>query len=271
MTFTLKAPTAEETPLIVEVPHAGLEIDPESMAHLAAPVRSIGRDADLYVDLLFEDAPSLGAHLLVGHMSRYVTDLNRAEDDLDASTTPSGTSPSSPHGVVWRKTTDGRPALLAPLSSVEIARRIETYYRPYHDALSSLIQQKLERFGVVLLLCGHSMPSFGRLGERRADIVPGSRGRTTASASVLSACEEAANSAGYDFAHDTPYSGGYTTARYGSPGSGIHALQVEIARRLYMDENTLSLHPNQAELCRAFCRDLVRRLSELHSADLAAS
>ncbi len=271
MTFTLIPPTAPETPLIVEVPHAGLIVDPESMAHLVAPARSIGQDADLYVDTLFQDAPSLGAHLLYGHMSRYVTDLNRAEDDLDAMTTPSGTSASSPHGVVWRKTTEGRPAILAPLSGVEIARRLESFYRPYHEALYALIQGKLERFGVALLLCGHSMPSFGRLGERRADIVPGSRGRTSAGPSVLAACEDAAQSAGYDLAHDTPYSGGFTTTRYGSPGSGVHALQIEIARRLYMDENTLSLKPGSVEGCRAFCRDLVRRLSELHSADLAAS
>src|SRR5687767_8243092 len=81
--FSIIEPTAEETPVIVEVPHAGLWVDGPALATLVAPARSIGRDADLWVDELYADAPARGATLLVAHVSRYVVDLNRSEKDVD--------------------------------------------------------------------------------------------------------------------------------------------------------------------------------------------
>jgi N-formylglutamate amidohydrolase len=262
--FSLIEPPPEtETAVIVEVPHAGLTVDAETLAHCIAPSRSIGQDADLLVADLFQEAPSLGAHLLHTHMSRYVCDLNRDENELDGHTSPIGTIASAPHGVVWRKTTDGRPAIASPLAPSEIERRLALFYRPYHQALYRLVQQKLDRFGFVVLLCAHSMPSFGRMGERRADLVPGSRGRTTAGRKVISACDSAAARAGYDVAHDTPYRGGYTTRRYGSPAAHVHALQVELARRIYMDESLLRPISGHFAACTRFCNDLVASLGEL--------
>src|SRR5690606_9952548 len=209
--FEIVQPRGVETPVIVEIPHASVHLDPQSMAYCSAPARSIGQDADLFVDELFIDAPDHGAHLIYSALSLYVCDLNRAEDDLDEMTSPVGTKTSSPHGVVWRKTTENRPAIAAPLPSTEIERRLDLIYRPYHTALLKLIQRKRERFGAVILNCGRSMPSFGRLGERRADVVPGSQGRTTAGRDVLAAGDAAAQKAGYDVAHDTPYRGGFST------------------------------------------------------------
>src|SRR5690606_17594060 len=98
----------DETPLLVEVPHAGLHVDAPSLAHLAAPARSIGRDADLYVDDLYADAPSRGATLLVAHISRYVVDLNRSERDVDADAVEgTSTAARATRGIVWRLTSDG--------------------------------------------------------------------------------------------------------------------------------------------------------------------
>lgn len=262
-TFSVEAPRVEETPVIVEVPHAGLHVDAESLAQCTAPARSIGQDADLLVSQLFENSPNYGAHLIFSHLSRYVCDLNRAEDDLDSHTTPTGTSSSSPHGVIWRKTTEGRPALLSPLSTNEVERRLNLIYRPYHRALYELVQAKRKKFGFVILLCGHSMPSFGRLGERRADIVPGSRGRSTADPLVLEAAEQAAADSKYDVAHDSPYRGGFTTGHYGSPSFHSHALQIELARRLYMSEQTLARVEGEFERCENFCLSLVERLGML--------
>lgn len=262
-TFSVEEPRAVETPVIVEIPHAGIYIDPESLAHCTAPGKSIGQDADLYVSELFQSAPDFGAHLIYSHLSRYVCDLNRSEDDLDAHTTQGGTVASSPHGVVWRKTTEGRPALLAPLARTEIERRLKLIYRPYHEALYDLVQKKREKFGFVILLCGHSMPSFGRLGERRADVVPGSRGRTTTASAVLEVAERAAADARYDLAHDAPYRGGFTTGHYGSPTFHIHAMQIELARRIYMDEVSLSRIDGEFQRCSNFCDSLVSSLGKL--------
>src|SRR6185369_15711755 len=109
--FEVIEPTTGESPLVVEVPHAGLWIDPEALAFTVAPARSIARDADLHVDALFEDAPSEGATLLVAHTSRLVVDLNRGESDVDGEAVEGGGRTPWPRGLVWRLTTDGDPVL----------------------------------------------------------------------------------------------------------------------------------------------------------------
>lgn len=243
-------------------------VDAISLATLAAPARSLGRDADLYVDQLYEHAPEHGASMLIAHISRYVCDLNRSEHDVDARAAEGGTATSAPHGLVWRTTTEDRPALLGPLPRAELERRLEEIYRPYHAALEQLINEKHERFGFAILLCAHSMPSFGRAGHRdpgraRADIVPGSRGGTTAHASVRQVADNAAAEFGWTVRHDDPYRGGFSTAHYGRPERGVHAIQVELARRLYMDEQSLAKTPHGFAETQRFCDRLVEQLGQL--------
>lgn len=261
--FSVSRAEEQETAVVVEVPHAGLWVDPESLATLIAPARSLGRDADLYADELFSDAPRSGATLLRAHVSRYVCDLNRAPDELDEQTVPGGTARSAPHGLIWRRNTEGRPALAQPLPPEEVERRIEQIYRPYHETLHDLLFQKREKFGFAVLLCGHSMPALGRMGERRADVVPGSRGRSTTAPAVLTCTERVARKFALRVEHDAPYRGGFSTACYGRPAESIHSVQIELNRGLYMDELKLTrLEPGFAET-RAFCRELVLELGRL--------
>ena len=190
MYFSVLSPAGPETPVVVEVPHAGLTVDPLSMATLAAPVRSLGIDADLYVDALYQHAPDAGATVLVSHVSRYVCDLNRAEVDVDPLAASGGAAPSAPHGLIWRDTTEGQRALTQTLPQAELQRRLETFYRPYHRQLQALLDAKRERFGYVVLLAAHSMPGRGRRGHRdtgrtRADVVPGSRGFSSAAEAIV--------------------------------------------------------------------------------------
>jgi N-formylglutamate amidohydrolase len=266
--FSVREPAGHETPVVVEVPHAGLFVDPVSLATLVAPARALGLDADLYVDDLYADAPDEGATLLVAHVSRYVCDLNRADDDVDALTVEGASGRGSPHGLIWRATTENQPAVAGPLPRAELTRRVEEIYRPYHAALGGLLRRKRERFGYSILLCGHSMPSRGRPGHadpgrHRADVVPGSRGRTTAATEVIRVPEELARGRGWSVAHDDPYRGGFSTGTYGRPRERIHALQVELARRLYMDERSLEKNTNHFEETRGFCRALVASLGQL--------
>ena len=267
--FDVQPPRGREAPVVVEIPHAGLALDPESLSYCIAPAYAIGQDADLFVDELYRDAANFGAAVLTARLSRYACDLNRAETDLDSLTTALGSSPSAPHGVVWRRTTSGRPALVAPLSATEIERRLAEIYRPYHQALEQLLREKEAKFGYSILLCAHSMPSTGRLGERRADVVPGSRGKTTAAPAVLHAVEAAAAAFDFDLAHDEPYRGGFTTGHHGRPQAGRHAIQVEIARRTYMAEDSLK-RTATFDRARSFCSNLVQRLCELGPAELGA-
>lgn len=268
MSFVLTEPRAPEVPIIVEVPHAGLEVDAEALATLVAPALAIGRDADLYVDELYADAPDAGATLLVARMSRYVCDLNRSEHDVDRDTVLGATGRASPHGLIWRSTTDNRAAIARPLPKAELERRLLAYYRPYHERLDQLVRERLARHGFVIVVSGHSMPSRGRdghddPGRDRADVVPGTRQRTTAAPAVIEAAERVAARFRFGVAHDEPYRGGHTTIRYGRPATGIHAIQIELNRKLYMDEQTLAKKPNEFRVVRSFCRALVEELSVL--------
>lgn len=263
--YTVIEPTGEETPLTVEVPHAGLFVDGPALSRLAAPARSIGRDADLYVDDLYASVAAEGATLLTSHVSRYVCDLNRSELDVD----PEAVEGAPPHaratrGIVWRLTSEGARVLEAPLPRAELERRLDAYYRPYHRTLSAILERKRAKFGFAVLLAAHSMPSVGRAGHGdpqavRADVVPGTRGRTSASPAFIDCVDAHARAAGLTVAHDDPYQGGYTTQHYGRPDLKVHVVQVELARRLYMDEPTLTKHAGFDRI-HAWCTGLARAL-----------
>jgi N-formylglutamate amidohydrolase len=266
--FTVTSPSGNEIPLVVEVPHAGLELDAAALATLTSPARCIGNDADLLVDRLYQDAPELGATLLVAHTSRYVLDLNRSETDVDSSVVEGVPQFEAPHGLIWTRTTEGHATLDRALPQSELQRRISEIHRPYHQKLWELLVDKRHRFGFVVLLCAHSMPSSGRSGHgdpgsTRADVVPGSRGRTTAHGSVIDLPEQLATRRGWSVLHDIPYRGGYTTGHYGRPAERVHAVQVELNRRIYMDEAALVPRPGGFEATREYCRELVRELGAL--------
>jgi N-formylglutamate amidohydrolase len=272
--FEVIEPRTRESPLLVEIPHAGLWIDPEALAFTVAPARSIARDADLHVDELFADAPDQGATVLVARASRFMVDLNRGEDDVDGETVEGGGRTPWPRGVVWRLTTDGDPILAERLPRRELLRRLDGIYRPYHRTLQAILDRKLARFGFAILLCAHSMPSQprptpggegGRAGPPapffRADLVPGTRGRTSAAGLVIDRVDAHGRALGWSIRHDDPYRGGFSTAFYGRPARGVHAVQIEIARRRYMDETSLRIDPHGFRAVREFARTLAARLA----------
>ena len=288
--FEVFEPAGVETPVVVEVPHAGLDLPAPFLEPLTAPARAIGRDADLYVDALYEEAPQEGAHLLVARASRYVVDVNRAESDVDGEVVEGARSDvRMHHGLVWRTTSDGETALGRRLTRAELEERLELVWRPYHRVLAGLVERKMARFGVALILAAHSMPSVERSppserskasarevreppvsqsgrgphsGRARADVVPGTRGRKSAAARFIDAVDALAVARGWSVRHDDPYAGGYTTQHYGRPSDGVHVVQVELARRLYLDEGTLRPGADFAGV-RAWCRGLVRELGRL--------
>jgi N-formylglutamate deformylase len=259
--FAVSAPLGDEIPVIVEIPHAGLLVPPEVSPDLLAPARAIARDADLYVDELYAAAHALGASVLSSRTSRYVVDLNRSESDIDAQSVAGGPEGHSPRGVIWRVTTEGDRALAAPLRRDAFEKRLDNVYRPYHAKLVELIVEKKRRFGLAVILAAHSMPSEGGSSmSRRADVVPGTLSRTSAHARFIDVVDSHARQARLSVAHDDPYRGGFTTQRYGQPDSNVHVIQVELARRLYMDEQTLRQRPEPFERLRSWCGELVANL-----------
>ena len=267
--FELFEPSPErESPVLVEVPHAGLGVPQEVLAQIEVPASSLVRDADLFVHELYADAPLEGATLIHATLSRYVVDLNRAEDDIDGESVEGGPPGArAPRGVIWRLSGQGGRVISKPLPRAELERRLAAFHRPYHAEVERLLARKVERFGIAVLLAGHSMPSYarwasGELGPARADVVPGTRGRSTAAARLIDAVDEHARAAAWSVRHDDPYRGGFTTCHYGRPAERVHAIQVELARRLYMDEDKLVPH-TKFHTVRAWCRGLVAKLGEL--------
>ncbi|HEY2513820.1 MAG TPA: N-formylglutamate amidohydrolase [Polyangiaceae bacterium] len=261
-------PTERESPVLVEVPHAGLLVPPDVLGQIDVPASSLARDADLFVHDLYADAPLEGATLLVATHSRYVVDLNRAEDDIDAESVEGGPSAGrAPRGVIWRLSGEGVRVFNRPIARRELESRLANYHRPYHAEVQRILARKKKRFGVAVVLAAHSMPSHarwssGQIGPARADVVPGTRGRTTAADPFIDAVETHARGRGWSVLHDEPYRGGFTTSYYGRPHDAVHAVQIELARRLYMEEDRLVPHTKFPEV-RDWCRALVATLSEL--------
>ena len=267
--LTLVRPV-EQRAVLVEVPHSGLTVPSELEPMLDAPRDGVLRDSDIYVDELYADAPRRGASMLVAHASRYVVDLNRAADDVDLDTVPDHPAPRGvqPRGVVWRMTTDGRALLRRPLTYAELEQRLSRFHRPYHAALRSELTRLRARFGYVVLLAAHSMPSAGRVlttGRlvRRADVVPGTRGGSTADRRVIDLVDAHFRDAGLSVRHDDPYRGGYTTAHYGRPREGWHAIQIELNRGLYVDEATSRRREPEFDALRQVLASLVAKLGTL--------
>ncbi|RYE89221.1 MAG: N-formylglutamate amidohydrolase, partial [Myxococcales bacterium] len=258
-----------ETPVVVEVPHAGLLLDAQALSTLLVSARSLARDADLFVDELVTDVGDAGATALIAHTSRYFVDLNRRDDEVDRHAVEGANGESAPHGLLWHRSTDGDRALSAPLPRAELERRLDLVYRPYHATLRRLLEERRQRFGHAILVCAHSMPSLGisYVSGRevaRADVVPGTRGRTSAAAAIIDLVDRHARAHNLSVRHDDPYRGGFSTQHYGAPATGIHAVQIEVARRLYMDEPSLRRRPEGIAALRRFYRELVQLLGTLH-------
>jgi len=266
----LTHPRTTASPVLVEVPHSGLQVPPEVESEIDATPLAMLRDSDIYVDQLYQRAPDHGATLLVSRVSRYVVDLNRGPDDVDSAAVPR--HPKGRHiparGVVWRARTDGTPLLRAPLTVEQFTRRLELFYDPYHRTLREVAAQIREQHGRVVILAAHSMPSAGRRmlggGEiRRADIVPGTRGRSSADGRIIDLIDSHFREAGLSVKHDDPYRGGWTTSSYGAPKRGQHAVQIELNRALYVDEKTSEIKPSDFAQLQTVLDQLVGKLGKL--------
>lgn len=271
--FRVERPEEQLLPVVVDVPHAGEWIPDEVREEMVVGQRVLKRDLDLYVDQIWQDAPALGATMVVSQVSRYVVDLNRAEDDISAETVRGGVRIERPgyyqdRGVVWRTTTSGQPVMAAPMSRAAFDRRISTFYKPYHQALADEIARVRKQFGYCILLDAHSMPSRGRSGHsdpgsRRADIVPGNVDGTSCDVTLTWTVEEHFRDRSFSVKTNEPYKGGWITRHYGRPRDDVHAIQIEVNRDLYMNERTFAIDPRGLQRVRTACASLLEKLVDM--------
>jgi len=210
---------------------------------------------DAFVDQLIEDAPRFGAPLLTATVPRAFVDLNRSVDELDPAlidgVRKSGYNPrvASGLGVIPRVVANSRAIYRGKLSHVEARKRLTDYWFPYHDQLASLLSEAHESFGTALLMDFHSMPhealdTVVRASKVRPNVVLGDRFGASANSDVVDLVEAAFASAGFKVARNTPFAGAYVTQTYGRPSRQQHAIQIEIDRSIYMDEETLTPNAN---------------------------
>ncbi len=244
--FIAHLPEDPETPVVVSIPHAGIAT--EGYESSLAATLDVRCDADLFVDELYDGHPR-GA-LVRARLSRFVCDLNRHPDDVAALAVPEHPAPQDTlgRGFLWVVTTTGARALAGPLSLAQWRKR-QAIHTAYHAALDGALQRARQKFGFAILIDGHSMPSVGKTGhpdpgKSRADIVPGDRMGTSCAPALSATVGQHFCTSGFTVAFNEPYKGGFITTHHGRPQDGIHAIQIEMRRDLYMDEGTYERRPS---------------------------
>ena len=283
--WRLLAPAEQTAPVVFASPHSGRDYPPEFIAASRLNVVSLRRSEDAFMDEIFAAAPDFGAPLLCARFPRAYVDANREAFELDPAMftdpLPDYVNTRSPRiaaglGTIARVVTDGEDIYHEPLRFEDALGRIEALYRPYHKALQGLLQATQERFGGCLLVDCHSMPS-GQLapelgasdGNKPADMVLGDCFSTSSAPAVTDIAKAALEASGFTVALNKPYAGGFTTRHYGRPREGVHVLQVEINRALYMDEKLVRRGPGLPALkCRL--GPLMRALANIDPAILKA-
>ncbi len=257
--FRLHQPALQVVPVIVDVPHAGRCYPQAFVDKARLPLRSLRRSEDAYVDLLFARTIELGAPLLVAEFPRAFLDVNREPYELDprmfegrlpAFANTRSLRVAGGLGTIPRIVGDAQEIYFGRIPIEEALARIDALYRPYHAALRNLVKRTQSAFGTCILVDAHSMPSSGldREGVAKADIILGDRFGTSAAGYVVDIAEAAFRRLGLTVTRNRPYAGGYITEHYGAPAAGVHALQIEINRALYMNETTLEPHAGFAGL-----------------------
>ena len=251
----LTLPARQSSPLILASPHSG-RIYPEEFVKQSCLAEIVLRQSeDCFVDRLVAAAPKLGVPLLSALFPRVFVDPNREPTELDqdmfAERLAMPVSGSSPRvlaglGVIPRLAANEQEIYGSKLPPPEAERRLDLFYRPYHRALGDLVAATKRQFGLCVLLDCHSMPSAGAwmdgLHSRQridVDYVLGDCFGASCAERMTAAAESSLSERGAKVRRNNPYSGGYVAQAYGKPAQGVHVLQLEINRALYMNEAIL--------------------------------
>ena len=240
-------PRAWTSPYLLASPHSGRAYPASFLSASRLTLLELRRSEDAYVDALLPDPDALGVPILRADFPRAFVDVNRAPYELDpllfdapvaADTARSGRVLAG-FGVVPKLAAEGRAIYARRLPAAEARARIRMCYHPYHAALRGLITECLTRFGEATLIDVHSMPSAGA-GRSLPGVVLGDRFGASCAPDVMRWWERAFRAEGFSTARNTPYAGGYVTSLYGRPSEGVHVVQVEANRGLYLDERQVA-------------------------------
>ncbi|HET7681524.1 MAG TPA: N-formylglutamate amidohydrolase [Xanthobacteraceae bacterium] len=257
--FEILEPAKRGSPAVFNSPHSGRIYPPDFLIATRLDLATLRRSEDSFVDELFLGVTKGGHPLMRAHFPRCYVDVNREPYELDPrmfdGRLPSFANTRSMRvagglGTVARVVGDAQEIYGQRLSVDEALRRIETLYKPYHRALRRLITRVHRDLGTAVLIDCHSMPSTTTAKEERprADVVLGDRYGTSCAPAVSETIEKTLRSLGYSVSRNKPYAGGFITEHYGNPAAGLHSLQLELNRALYMDERRYERSASFAQL-----------------------
>lgn len=254
----------------ISIPHSGERIPAETTWLHGLPEPVVMCDVDRYVDRLYRPAiDPLQLSLVKTEWHRYVVDLNRLPEDVDADSVEGSANPSGKFtsGLHWVKTTRGQRLMPKPIPKALHDQLVERYFLPFHKDVLQMYGYFRERGAKKIYhLDAHSMPSKGTIahrdpGQTRAHIVVSDQEGQSCETSFKDLVIEAYKASGLEVAYNWPYLGGRVTQTYGKPELGQHAIQVEINRSLYMDEETKQFLPEKAQV---LSRKLAQAVRTIH-------
>ena len=260
--FIVEPPAGETVPVIVSVPHSGVDIPEELQTHYRTEMTAEIDDTDWFVHDLYNFAPALGITVIHARYSRWVIDLNRDPHSVplyDDGRIITGLTPATDFlgrdiYVDKKYVPDDR----------EIERRLVNYYRPYHQRIESLLAERIERFGRVLLWDAHSIrrlvPTIRP--EPFPDLILGDNDEKSASGEIIGIALDGLRAGSYQVNHNQPFKGGHITRSFGKPAAGVHALQLEMAKIHYMDDDETTFNQGRAGEMRKILRPVFERLIE---------
>ncbi|OED48465.1 N-formylglutamate amidohydrolase [Leisingera sp. S232] len=251
--FSVISPQKLASAVVFASPHSGTDYSVSFLAQSILGQQEIRSSEDAFVDQLFQAAPEFGAPLLKAVKPRAYLDLNRSPDELDPAVIEGvqkrGQNPrvASGLGVIPRVVANGRAIYSGKLPLQEAERRIRACWQPYHQALRGLLDQAHRQFGQAILVDCHSMPheavaSMASREGKKPEVVLGDRFGASAGSTVVDRIEAAFAAAGLNVVRNAPFAGAYIAQTYGRPSRNQHAVQIEIDRALYMDEE--NIRPN---------------------------
>lgn len=246
--FRIIRPDHHAAPLLVASPHSGRRYTADFIASSRLDPQTLRRSEDCFVDDLLAGAASHGVPLLVADFPRAYCDVNREAWELDPSMFTDKLPPwcntrsarvQSGFGTIARLVSSGEPIYDGRMLFAEAEMRIRSCWQPYHTALADLISETCSLSDRCLLLDCHSMPSndpTGSASRSEPHFVLGDVHGTSCDPILSRTAQRFLEEAGYRVRRNDPYAGGYVTRHYGRPKQGVHALQLEISRGLYMDQ-----------------------------------
>jgi N-formylglutamate amidohydrolase len=270
--YMLLRPSEQVTPVVFCSPHSG-RVYPKAFLEASRldPI-TLRKSEDCYVDELFEPVVGLGAPMIAARFPRAYLDVNREPYELDPELfqgrLPAFANTQSARvvgglGTIARIVADTEEIYRERLPIGTAFERIERLYRPFHAALADMLESTRKRFGMTMLIDCHSMPSasMGQPAGGRPHFVLGDRFGASCDAKLTRFIRDLLQRGGYEVQINRPYAGGFITEHYGSPSRGVHALQLEINRALYLDEATLTRSGDFGKLRRTLA-DVAARVFE---------